>query len=164
MKSIKKLFIPLLAFALIGILALVLSEKPKAPPVAFITLDNQSITMESLKGKVVLVNFWATDCPGCIKEMPDLIKAYQEYHPKGFELIAVAMPYDPPAQVLNYTRQKSLPFPVMHDGHGDMTKAFGGVDLTPTTFIFDKSGNRIKRVIGEIDFPTLQTILEGELR
>lgn len=112
----------------------------------------------------MLVNFWATDCPGCIKEMPDLIKIYHTYQGKGLEVIAVAMPYDPPAQVLNYTKQNLLPFPVMHDGFGEMTKAFGGVNLTPTTYLYDKQGNRLQRIIGELNFQELTSLLDKELR
>ena len=78
-------------------------------------------------------------------------------------MIAVAMPYDPPAQVLNYTKQKALPFPVMHDGLSEITQAFGGVNLTPTTYIFDRQGNRLQRKIGEIDFNELKMMLDKEL-
>lgn len=163
MMTMKKLLIPLILLSLLGLFAFSLINKPQSPDVTFTTLDGKKINMQSLKGKIVLVNFWATDCPGCIKEMPDLIETYNTYKSKGFEVIAVAMPYDPPAQVLNYTKQKALPFPVMHDGLSEMTQAFGGVNLTPTTYIFDKQGNRLQRKIGEIDFEQLKTLLNQEL-
>jgi len=163
MMTMKKLLIPLILLSLLGLFAFSLINKPQSPDVTFTTLDGKKINMQSLKGKIVLVNFWATDCPGCIKEMPDLIETYNTYKTKGFEVIAVAMPYDPPAQVLNYTKQKALPFPVMHDGLSEMTQAFGGVNLTPTTYIFDKQGNRLQRKIGEIDFEQLKTLLNQEL-
>ncbi len=73
------------------------------------------------------------------------------------------MPYDPPAQVLNYAKLKTLPFPVMHDGFSEITQAFGGINLTPTTYIFDKQGYRIQRTIGEIDFNNLKQLLNKEL-
>lgn len=163
MMTMKKLLIPLILLSLLGLFAFSLINKPQSPDVTFTTLDGKKITMQSLNGKIVLVNFWATDCPGCIKEMPGLIETYNTYKSKGFEVIAVAMPYDPPAQVLNYTKQKALPFPVMHDGLSEMTQAFGGVNLTPTTYIFDKQGNRLQRKIGEIDFEQLKTLLNQEL-
>ncbi len=163
MLTIKKLIIPAAILALLLFLGLNLSNKPQAPAVTFTTIEGKKISMADLKGKVVLINFWATDCPGCIKEMPDLIKTYNNYKTKGFEIISVAMPYDPPAQVLNYTRQKSLPFPVMHDGLSEITQAFGGVNLTPTAFIFDKQGNRLQRTIGELDFVKLHQLLNIEL-
>jgi peroxiredoxin len=163
MVNIKKILIPLVILGLLVALFLSLSQKPQAPDVTFTTIEGKKISMVSLKGKVVLVNFWATDCPGCVKEIPALVDTYKNYHAKGFEVIAVAMPYDPPAQVLNYVSQKALPFPVMHDGLEEITQAFGGINLTPTTYIFDKQGNRLQRIIGEIDFTNLKALLDKEL-
>lgn len=155
----KKWLVPLIALLLFVGLAVAVMQKPQAPEVTFTTLDGQKISMQALRGKTVLVNFWATDCPGCIKEMPELIDTYQQYKDKNFVVIAVAMPYDPPAQVANYTREKNLPFVVMHDGYGEMVKAFGDVNLTPTSFIFDAQGNRLQKVIGELNFAELRKLL-----
>lgn len=155
----KKWLVPLIALLLFVGLAVAVMQKPQAPEVTFTTLDGQKISMQALRGKTVLVNFWATDCPGCIKEMPELIDTYQQYKDKNFVVIAVAMPYDPPAQVANYTREKNLPFAVMHDGYGEMVKAFGDVNLTPTSFIFDAQGNRLQKVIGELNFTELRKLL-----
>lgn len=160
---LKKLLLPIAIAVLLAFLVLQLSQKPSAPQVTFTTLDGQKISMQDLQGKVTLVNFWATDCPGCIKEMPQLIETYQQYKNKGFEIIAVAMPYDPPAQVLNYSKMKALPFPVMHDGHAEITRKFGDVNLTPTAFIYDKEGKLLRHTIGELDFPALQQLLNQEL-
>jgi len=155
----KKWLVPLVALLLFVGLAVAVMQKPQAPEVTFTTLDGQKISMQDLRGKTVLVNFWATDCPGCIKEMPDLIDTYQQYKDKNFVVIAVAMPYDPPAQVANYTKEKALPFAVMHDGYGEMVKAFGDVNLTPTSFIYDAQGNRLQKVIGELNFAELRKLL-----
>ena len=163
MFTIKKLVIPVAILALLVFLGVSLGNKSQAPNVTFTTIEGKKINMADLKGKVVLVNFWATDCPGCIKEMPELVNTYNRYKSKGFEIISVAMPYDPPAQVLNYTRQKALPFPVMHDGFSNITQAFGGVNLTPTAFIYDKKGKRIQRTIGELNFVKLRQLLDVEL-
>lgn len=160
---LKKSLLPIAIIALLVFLAFQLSNKTAAPDVTFTTIDGKKISMAELKGKVVLVNFWATDCPGCIKEMPQLINTYNQYHQKGFELISVAMPYDPPAQVLNYTKMKNLPFPVMHDGLAEMTNKFGQVNLTPTAFIYDKQGHLLRRTVGELDFNALQQLLNKEL-
>jgi thiol-disulfide isomerase/thioredoxin len=119
--------------------------------------------MASLKGKVVLVNFWSTDCRACVTEMPALASTYNAYKAKGFEVIAVAMPYDPPAQVLNYATQKKLPFPVMDDGFGEMVAKFEDVSLTPTTYIFNKQGKRIQYTIGALNFKSLRQLLDKEL-
>lgn len=160
---LKKSLLPIIIIALLAFLGFQLSNKSAAPNVTFTTIEGKKIPMADLKGKVVLVNFWATDCPGCVKEMPALVNTYNQYNKKGFEIIAVAMPYDPPAQVLNYTKQKALPFPVMHDGFSEITDKFGGISLTPTTYIFDKQGHLLRRTIGNIDFNDLNVILNQEL-
>ena len=160
---LKKSLLPIIIITLLAFLGFKLSNKSTAPNVTFTTIDGNKIAMADLKGKVVLVNFWATDCPGCVKEMPALVNTYNQYSKKGFEIIAVAMPYDPPAQVLNYTKQKALPFPVMHDGLSEVTEKFGGINLTPTTYIFDKQGHLLRRTIGNIDFTDLNLILNKEL-
>jgi thiol-disulfide isomerase/thioredoxin len=162
--QIKKYALSLAFICLLGFIAYhLLSKKPVSPNLTFTTIEGKNISMASLKGKVVLVNFWATDCTSCIKEMPDLINTYNAYKAKGFEVIAVAMPYDPPAQVKNYVTQKKLPFPVMHDGFGKITQSFGGVNVTPTTFLFDKEGNRLEKKVGILDFVNLHAILDREL-
>ena len=158
--KLKKWVVPLVALTLFAGLALAVMQKPQAPAVTFTTLEGQKISMQSLRGKTVLVNFWATDCSGCIKEMPELAHTYEQYKDKNLVVIAVAMPYDPPAQVANYTQEKKLPFPVMHDGYGEMVKAFGEVNLTPTTFVFDAQGNRLQKTIGELDFSALRQLLD----
>lgn len=163
MLKLKKIVIPLVILALLALLVFNLTNKPHAPNVTFTTIEGKKINMADLQGKVVLVNFWATDCPGCVKEMPALVNTYKQYKNQGLEIIAVAMPYDPPAQVLNYAKQKSLPFPVMHDGFSEITEKFGGINLTPTTYIFDKDGKRLQRTIGTLDFEKLAQLLDSKL-
>jgi len=160
---LKKSLLPIIIIALLGFLALQLNNKPVAPEITFSAIDGKQISMSSLRNKVVLVNFWATDCPGCIKEMPHLIKTYNQYHPKGFEVIAVAMPYDQISQVLNYSKSQALPFPVTHDGNAEIINKFGKVSLTPTAFIYDKQGRLLQHTIGELDFAALQQLLNKEL-
>lgn len=160
---LKKSVLPIIVIALLAFLALQLSNKPTAPDVQFNTIDGKQISMASLKNKVVLVNFWATDCPGCIKEMPQLINTYKQYHQKGFEIIAVAMPYDQITQILNYSKSQALPFPVTHDSSAEITGKFGKVSLTPTAFIYDKQGRLLQHTIGELDFNALQQLLDKEL-
>lgn len=161
--SLRKWLIPLALLALLAFLAVSLTQKPKAPDVTFTTLQGKNIELSSLQGKVVLVNFWATDCPGCIAEMPDLIETYQRYRDRGFEIVAVAMAYDPPSRVLNYATSKNLPFPVMHDGFGEIAASFNDVSLTPTAFIIDQQGNIISHVVGELDFNALHAMLDKRL-
>ncbi len=149
-----------LAFAAVAIW----SAKPAAPVVTFISLQGEKITTADLRGKVVLVNFWATDCTTCVKEMPEVVATYNKYHGQGFETIAVAMKHDPPNYVLNYTEKNKLPFKVALDPMGDLARAFGEVKLTPTTFIIDKQGKLVMRILGEPDFAKLHALLEEKLK
>lgn len=160
---LKKSLLPVIVIALLAFLALQLNNKPTAPDVSFSTIDGKQIAMSALKNKVVLVNFWATDCPGCIKEMPDLINTYKQYQNKGFEVIAVAMSYDQIAQIQNYSKSQALPFPVTHDSNGEISDSFGKVTLTPTAFIYNKQGRLLQHTIGELDFKALQQLLDKEL-
>ena len=155
-----------LAIALITVVAYFgynFSQQKKIANAEFTTIKGEKISMSSLKGKVVLINFWATDCASCVEEMPDLIKTYQQYESQGLEIIAVAMPYDPPAQVVNFATQKELPFPVMHDSYAEMTLKFGGVKVTPTSYLYNKEGKRIQRAVGALNFDKLHALLDKEL-
>ena len=159
----KLLAMSIVVLLLLAFLVFEVAKNKQAPDVTFTTIAGKEISMASLKGKVVLVNFWATECRACVTEMPALVSIYNEYKAKGFEIIAVAMPYDPPAQVLNYATQKKLPFPVMDDGLGDIVRQFDDVAVTPTTYIFNKQGKRILYAVGALDFKVLRQLLDKEL-
>jgi peroxiredoxin len=151
----------MLAVAIVGYLSW--SAKEAAPDVTFTDLNGEKITSQSLRGKVVIVNFWATSCATCIKEMPQMAETYNKYKDKGLEFVAVAMSYDPPNYVLNYAQTRSLPFKVALDTKGELAQSFGDVKLTPTTFVIDKEGNIIKRYVGEPEFAALHQLLEKAL-
>ncbi len=134
-----------------------------APDVTFISLDGQKISAQSLRGKVVMVNFWATSCSTCVKEMPHMVETYNKYKGQGLEFVAVAMQGDRPDYVLNYTQTRQLPFKVALDSGGDIAKSFGNVVMTPTTFVIGKDGTILKRYVGEPEFPALHALLEKAL-
>ncbi len=163
MKASRPLLIGLAVIAILGALAYALTQKPQAPAATFTTLDGKSLSLEQLRGKVVLVNFWATSCPGCVKEMPDMIEAYRDYKDKGFEIVAVAMSYDPPNYVANFVQTRQLPFPVVLDIKGEHARAFGDVQLTPTSFLIGKDGSILEQKLGELDFGKLRAQLDKEL-
>jgi peroxiredoxin len=131
-----------------------------APESTFVLLDGSKISTASLKGKVTLVNFWATSCTTCVAEMPKIIATYDKYKTKGFDTVAVAMSYDPPAYVVNYAETRKLPFKVAIDNTGVVAKAWDEVKLTPTTYIVNKQGQIVKRYVGEPDFAELHALIE----
>jgi len=163
MKLAKPLLLAAAVLAIAGALAYALMDKPGAPAATFTTLEGKTLTLDALRGKVVLVNFWATSCPGCIKEMPGMVETYKQYKDRGFEIVAVAMSYDPPNYVLNFVQTRQLPFPVALDVDGAHARAFGNVQLTPTSFIIGKDGRILEQKLGELDFVKLKALLDREL-
>lgn len=134
-----------------------------APETTFVLLDGSQKSTADFKGKVILVNFWATSCTSCVAEMPKIIGTFNKYNPRGFETIAVAMSYDPPSYVVNFSETRKLPFHVAIDNTGAVAKAWGDVRLTPTTFIVNKRGEIVKRYVGEPDFAELHRLIEALL-
>jgi peroxiredoxin len=149
------------AIAVVGYFS-VFAQKP-VPHVTFTTLNGKQISTDSLRGKVVMVNFWATSCSTCVHEMPSMISTYNKYKDRGLEFVAVAMSYDAPNYVVNYAETRKLPFDVAFDASGAAAQSFGNVKLTPTTFVIDKKGNIVKRYVGEPEFAALDRLLEKEL-
>lgn len=153
--------IVIIAIGAIGYLSL--SSRQSAPDVTFTSLSGEKVSLQSLRGKVVMVNFWATSCTTCVAEMPEMVRTYNKYKDKGLDFVAVAMSYDPPNYVLNYAQTRGLPFRVALDTQGNAAKSFGDVKLTPTTFVIDKNGNIIKRYVGAPEFAALHQLIEKAL-
>jgi thiol-disulfide isomerase/thioredoxin len=140
------------------------SSASAAPPSTFVLLDGSHKQTSELKGKVTLVNFWATSCVTCVAEMPKLISTHNKYRSQGFDTLAVAMQYDPPSYVVNYAETRKLPFDVAIDNTGAIAHAWGDVQLTPTTYLVDKRGNIVKRYVGEPNFAELHRLIESLLQ
>jgi len=153
-------------FAVLGVVALIAAgvfiyfEKPLAPEVSFTTLQGEKLNTTALRGKVVLVNFWATTCSTCIEEMPDLIGTHEKFADRGLDIIAVAMDYDPEAQVRAYAAKAELPFKVALDADGEVALGFTDVRMTPTTFLIDRQGRIVHKYLGKPDFGALHALLE----
>ena len=158
-----KVLTGLAATALIAATAFIMLYRPPAPAAEYTTLVGERTSTRDLLGKVVYINFWATSCTTCIKEMPDVVKTYERFAPRGFELLAVAMSYDPPEYVRNYVQQNQLPFKVVLDSDGAIAAAFDHVALTPTTVLIDKKGRILRRIVGEPDFVALHALIDKEL-
>ena len=134
-----------------------------APASSFVMLDGSTRQTAQLKGKVTLVNFWATSCVTCVAEMPKLIATYDKYKAHGYDTIAVAMSYDSPTYVVNFAKTRQLPFSVAIDNTGAVAKAWGEVRLTPTSYLVNKRGDIVKRYVGEPDLAELHRLIESLL-
>lgn len=150
----------LLAVVVIAAAVYLGTGRTTAPASSFVLLDGSTRTTADLKGRVTLVNFWATSCVTCVAEMPEIIATHEKYKARGFQTLAVAMSYDPPAYVVNFAQTRKLPFEVAIDNTGAAAKAWGDVQLTPTTFVVDKRGEIVKRFVGAPDFAELHQLIE----
>ena len=140
-----------------------LARHTSAPDVRFVTLSGQNFTTAELRGKVVLVNFWATSCVVCVEEMPKMVQAWKKFSPRGYEMVAVAMSYDHPNLVAEFAQKGGLPFKVVLDSDGTVASGFGGVRGTPTTFLLDKRGRIVKQYLGEPDWTEFHALVERVL-
>jgi peroxiredoxin len=141
-----------------------LVAKQAAPAVNYVLLDGAQARSADWAGKVMLVNFWATSCATCVKEMPQIVATHEKFKAKGFDTLAVAMSYDPPAFVARFAETRKLPFAVAIDHTGQIAHAFGQVQMTPTTFLINKRGEIVKRYFGEPDFTALHALIATLLK
>jgi len=159
----KSLWLLLVLLTLVVLFFLSLATNKKVPEIAVTSITGEAIKLYQDKNNFTIINFWATDCPGCIKEMPGLTNIYNQLKGQGLQIIAVSMSYDPPNQVLNFTHKNKIPFPVVLDVDGQIARSFGDIRLTPTSILIDKNGKIIDKVIGELDFNKLNALLKKHL-
>lgn len=88
------------------------------------------------------------------------MSTYEKFRSRGYETIAVAMSYDPPTYVVNFAQTRKLPFPVAIDNTGTVAKAWGNVNVTPTSFLVNKRGEIVKRIVGKPDFAELHLLID----
>ena len=122
-------------------------------------IEGKETSLAPYKGKVLLIVNVASNC-GYTKQYAGLQTIYEKYKGQGFETLAVAMSYDPPSYVVNFTETRKLPFKVAIDNTGAVAKAWGDVKLTPTTYIVNKRGEIVKSYIGAPDFEELHKLIE----
>ncbi len=164
--KIKEIITAVVVLALIGLLTFIWFTPDglkQVPAISVTTLEGKQIDLQSLQGRPVLVTFWATTCPGCVKEMPHLAELYKELAPRGLEMIALAMAYDPEDQVREMVKLKQPPYKVALDTDGKAALAFGDVKLTPTTFLISPDGLIVQQKLGEMDMNALHNRIVGML-
>lgn len=131
----------------------------RAPDIKLTITDGSIIDLQALRGKPVLITFWATSCTSCVREMPHLIALYDELADDGLEIIGIAMPYDPPNQVVKMISERKIPYSIAFDIKGNAVLAFGGVPVTPTSFLIAPDGTIAKHYIGEMDMHVLRSTI-----
>ena len=140
-----------------------LSGKPRleksvpAPSFTLPDLDGKMINLADYKGKVVLLNIWATWCPPCVEEMPSMEKLYQELKDESFEILAVSIDESGVNVVLPFMKKHKLSFPALTDTTGGMKSLYQTTGV-PESFIVDKDGIIVEKVIGPRDWAAPGTI------
>jgi len=136
------------------------SRVEQAPEISYTLLDGRRSELAALRGHVVLVNFWATDCAPCVEEMPAMVANWRRFSPQGFETLAVAVQTDPPALVSDFAQSRALPFGVVIDNTGEVARRFGNVQFTPTSVLINKRGEIVRRWVGKTDFAAIAPLIE----
>ncbi|RFA31469.1 redoxin [Alkalilimnicola ehrlichii] len=160
---------------ILGVLALVLVvataalvwvgpwQGERAANVSFETLDGRTFDLHELRGKPVLITFWATTCPSCIAEVPHLRALYQDLGPEGLEVIGVAMHYDPPNQVAAMVEDRNMSYTIVMDRDDAIAQSFGGIRLTPTSILINPEGRVVWRRLGELNMEQVRNQIQSML-
>jgi len=130
-----------------------------APDFTLKAVDGRTISLSSLRGKVVLVNFWATWCPPCREEMPSMEEMYRNYAPGGLEILAINVEEDGPEVLPDFLKENPHTFPVLMDVEAKAQNSYG-VFQFPETFVVDRNGIIIDKVIGYIDWTAPPVLTE----
>lgn len=137
--------------------AWVSDESRAAPEVEAVLLDGRPISLKQLRGKVVLVNFWATWCPYCRHEMPDMERFHRDYRERGFEILALSQD-EAPEPVRQFLAKEGYHFPVAM-AEARHAVAFGGVSRLPTSFLIDRQGRIRKKISGQVHYARLEDLV-----
>jgi len=124
-----------------------------APDFTFPGLDGKMVRLSDYKGKVVLVNIWATWCPPCVDEMPSMEKLYQKLKGENFEILAVSIDEPGLKAVAPFMKKSNLTFPALIDSEGTI-KAVYEITGIPESFIIDQQGILLKKIVGPVDWAT----------
>jgi peroxiredoxin len=162
MKSGKRfaLFIAAL-FALLFIVFLYKNATaPLYTELQFEDVDGELHDFKDYAGKPILMIFWATDCPACIQELPELIALHEEYANKGLIMLGVSLPHDTPSHIKAMREDRGLPYTLIWDSEGEISSAFNNVRVTPTHYLISPEGKIVMRKIGVLDKESVSAQLD----
>jgi len=155
----RTVLISLCALTLVAVSGYLWRKSPgleEVPDITVVTTTGERIPLAGMRGKPLLLTFWATTCPSCMKEMPHLIDLYHELSPRGLKVIGIAMYYDPPNRVLAVQKSHSIPYTIALDIDALAARAFGDVELTPTTFLIAPDGRVVYQKTGSMDMDVVR--------
>ena len=118
-----------------------------APDFVLPTLEGKNLRLADFSGKVIILDFWATYCPPCRREIPEFIELYNKYMDKGLVIIGVSLDRGNIEGLKTFCQNEGVNYPIAI-GNDEVTASYGGIRYIPTTFIIDKNGNIVKKFIG----------------
>ena len=123
------------------------TELKTAPDFNLKKFDGGMAKLSDYRGKVVILDFWATWCPPCIKEIPDFVELQKEYGDKGLAILGISLDQNPKQALPAFIKKYKVNYPILLTD-GKVDKAFGGVTGIPTTFVIDRKGEIYKQYVG----------------
>lgn len=142
-----------------ALLALLISTASWAGEWSLKDKDGKQFSLANLKGKWVLVNFWAPWCPSCLQEIPDLT-SIQNKHP-DIQVIGVAVMYRTRKEILDIAQSQSIAYPIVL-GNEDIASEFGGMSGMPTSFLYSPSGKLVGHHEGPLTQPEIEQAMNGK--
>ncbi len=136
----------------------------QAPDFTLETVDGQGVSLSDFKGKVVLLNLWATWCPPCVRETPRLVRVFEKYEDEGFVVLGINTTYqDDRAKVAAFVRDQKVSYPVLLDMNDEFGKKYAA-RLLPTSYLVDRTGKIVTTKVGEVDEAQLEEQVKGLLQ
>jgi len=164
MSQIKSIFLVLLVSFVILLPACQgkADDESRAPDFTLLNLAGDTVNLSDYRGKVVLINFFATYCPPCRMEMPDFVKLQARYAGKGFSVIAISVDNEPQKMLPPFVERMGLNFPVLL-ATTKVLKDYGNIYALPVTFILDRDHKIVKKITGMVDQEELEPVIEDLL-
>lgn len=135
-------------------------ERAVAPPISGEAVGGSPWDLASRRGKVVLVDFWATWCPPCRRSIPDLVALQNKFSSRGFEVIGISLDKGGSAIVTPFMSQAGINYPVLVDAPGRFAQSYGGVEAIPTFYLVDRAGRIAAHVVGGRPYETITHAVE----
>jgi cytochrome c biogenesis protein CcmG, thiol:disulfide interchange protein DsbE len=134
-----------------------------APPVQLTTIEGAPVSLEALRGQVVLVNFWASWCPPCRVEMPGFERVYRERADDGFVILGIATDVHAESAIRQFVEDHDITYPIAL-ATPQVVRDYGGVSRLPESFLVDRDGRIRHRIIGYFAEPALRSAVDRMLR
>ena len=126
---------------------------------AKVYLNGENVSLSDFKGKIVILDFWATWCPPCVTEIPHFIELYEQYKDQGFAMVGVSLDREGVDVVKSFVQKYGINYPILMSD-GQVEKAYGGITSIPTTFVIDSANNIRRKYIGYRD----KSVFEADIK